>query len=842
MQREKLRKAFDVAALVDEMTLDEKAALTAGADMWSTAGVERLGIPAIKVTDGPNGARGDGLFSGGVPATSFPVGIALAATWNTALVEEIGVALGEEAKTKGARVLLAPTVNIHRTPVNGRNFECYSEDPYLTAELAVAYVKGVQSQQIAATIKHFVCNDSEYQRNSISSEVGERALREIYLPPFKAAVRKAGVWALMSSYNRVNGTFASENRFLLHDILRDEWGWDGLVMSDWFGTKSTAASVNAGQDLEMPGPAIWRGDKLLQAVRDGEVSEATIDERARNVLRLIERVGAFENPDIPAEQAVDLPKHRALIRRAGAEAGVLHKHDGILPFDSKDVQTLAIIGPNAKTARVMGGGSAQIKAHYSVTPFDGIFSRPGAPELCYEIGTTNHKNLPAIQPSQFEGGKVAVAYFNNTDLSGEAAAHAQSSALDFLWFGRALPESINPFAFSMRATARFSVPETGTYQFSVACSGKARLSIDGVPVVDNWTRRAPGSFLFGMGAGDAYGTAILTAGKAYTIQLEYTTEGFEMLSGVRVGVFLPLPDDSIQRAASLAAESDAAVVFIGLNGEWESEGFDRANIELTGEQNALVEAVAAAHPRTVVVVQTGSPITMPWLDNVAAVLQAWYPGQECGNAVSDVLFGDVTPSGKLPQTFPQRLEDNPADINYPGETGRVHYGEGIFVGYRYYEKKRLAPLFPFGFGLSYTTFGYSNLRLSATAIHPDETLHVSVDVTNTGARGGPEIVPLYVRDDAATVQRPEKELKAFAKVALQPGETRTVTLALDRDAFAFFQDVERCWVVEAGIFEILVGASSADIRARARVTLTDTIQFDPSSTLSAPVAPMAIPS
>jgi beta-glucosidase len=647
-----------IDTLLQELTLEEKVALLAGASMWYTVPIERLGIPAIKVTDGPNGARGDGLFTGGVPAASFPVGIALAATWNTALVEEIGSALGEEAKTKGAHVLLAPTVNIHRTPINGRNFECYSEDPYLTAELAVAYIKGVQSQQIGATIKHYVGNDSEYQRNSISSEIGERALREIYLPPFKAAVRKAGVWALMSSYNKVNGTHSSENRFLLHDILRDEWGWDGLVMSDWFGTKSTAESVNAGQDLEMPGPALWRGDKLLEAVRSGEVSEDSIDERAHNVLRLIERVGAFEHPEIAEEQAISQPAHRALIRRAAGEAAVLLKNNGVLPL-AKDVQTVAIIGPNAKTARIMGGGSAQIKAHYSISPFDGILSRPGAPELRYEIGTTNHKILPTLEPNQLENGQVTVEYFTSTDLSGEPAGVTQTSALDFLWFGRGLPAGVDPRSFSMRASGRFSVPEAGTYRFSVGCSGKARLSVDGVALVDNWTKAAPGSYMFGMGSGDAYGDVALKAGERHSIQLEYTTEGFEMMCGVRVGVFLPLPEDSIARAAALAAESDVAVVFVGLNGEWESEGFDRPDMELTGQQNELVAAVAAVNPNTVVVVQTGSPITMPWLDQVAAVLQAWYPGQECGNAVADVLFGDVTPSGKLPQ-ITRRTSTTPA--------------------------------------------------------------------------------------------------------------------------------------------------------------------------------------
>ena len=408
-----------IETLLQQLTLEEKVALLVGVTFWLTVLVERLGIPAIKLTDGPNGARGDGLFNTGKPAASFPVGIALAATWDPALIEQIGAALGEEAKTKGAHVLLAPTVNIHRTPLNGRNFEAYSEDPYLTAEIATAYIKGLQSQGVAATIKHFVCNDSEYQRMTISSEVGERALREIYLPPFKAAVQKAGVWAIMTAYNKLNGIHCSDHAHLLHDILRGEWGFDGLVMSDWSGTKSTVESVNAGQDLEMPGPTIWRGDKVLAAVQRGEIAESTIDASVRRLLRLIERVGAFEHPDIPPEQSVQKPEHATLIRKAGAEAAVLLKNDGILPLDSGRIEKLAIIGPNATVAQIMGGGSAQLNPHYRVTPFEGVRARVGdSLEIGYEPGCANHRTLPAVRASWLESGQVNVDYFTSLDLSG----------------------------------------------------------------------------------------------------------------------------------------------------------------------------------------------------------------------------------------------------------------------------------------------------------------------------------------------------------------------------------------------------------------------------------------
>ncbi|MGB3717860.1 MAG: glycoside hydrolase family 3 protein, partial [Candidatus Promineifilaceae bacterium] len=388
-----------IEQLLTEMTLEEKVSLLAGSAMWYTTPVERLDIPAIKVSDGPNGARGGGGFAGGtITSACFPVGISLASTWNTELVEQVAQALGEEAKTKGAHMLLGPTINIHRSPLNGRNFECYSEDPFLSARMAVAYITGLQSRGVGATPKHYVCNDSEFERNTINSQVGERALREIYLPPFKAAVQEAGTWGIMSAYNKVNGTFASENPTTLIDILKEEWGFDGIVMSDWFGTKSTAASVNGGQDLEMPGPPNWRGDKLLQAVQGGEASVDAIDEAARRMLRIIIRSGADENPEDRPEQAIDRPEHRAIARAAATEGIVLLKNAAdILPLDANQDMRLAIIGPNAKTAQIMGGGSAQVNAHYRITPYDGILNKVDKTiQLGYEIGCTNHKILSPL--------------------------------------------------------------------------------------------------------------------------------------------------------------------------------------------------------------------------------------------------------------------------------------------------------------------------------------------------------------------------------------------------------------------------------------------------------------
>ncbi len=805
--------------------------MLAGTNMWYTVPVERLGIPSLKMTDGPNGARGAGSLTGGVKTTCFPAGISLASTWNTGLVERVGQALADETKLKGAQVLLGPTVNIQRSPLGGRNFECFSEDPYLSARLAVAYISGLQREGVGASIKHYVCNDEEFERFSISSEVRERVLREIYLPPFEAAVREAKPWTIMAAYNLVNGVAASESPYLLTDILRDEWSFDGVVVSDWFeSVKSTAASVNAGLDLEMPTPRL-RGEKLLAAVERGEVAQATIDTSVRRLLLLLDKVGLFEHPQSGPEQAIDLPERRALVREVAAEGIVLLKNEGqVLPLEPQQFTSIAVIGPNAQVAKTTGGGSAQVNAHYAVTPFEGIVAKVGDHvRVGYEQGCTNYRLLPLLDTKQLLAGTqgsehgLSVEYFNSGNLSGTPVSRETQSTADIMWFE--LPEGVDPQQFSARVSGRFTPAETGSYTFGLVSAGLSRLSIDGREVIDNWTRQTLGTEYFGFGSVEVQATVLLEAGHQYLLTLDFARSEAGLLAAVRLGVLPPVPADAIERAARLAAASDVAIVCVGFGGEWQSEGFDRPDMELPGKQNILVEQVAEANPRTIVVLNTGSPITMPWLNKVAAVVQAWYPGQECGNAIADVLFGDVTPSGKLPQTFPVRVEDNPAYLNFPGENGKVYYGEGLFVGYRYYDKKQIAPLFPFGFGLSYTTFSYSPLQLSTQEINPGDTLQVSVDVTNTGPRAGKEVVQLYVRDEQASLQRPEKELKAFAKVHLEPGECKTVTLSIAREALAYYDDRAHEWVAEAGKFEVLVGASSQDIRATATFMLTDSISW-----------------
>ncbi|MDP9351402.1 MAG: glycoside hydrolase family 3 C-terminal domain-containing protein, partial [Chloroflexota bacterium] len=667
-------------------------------------------------------------------------------------------------------------------------------------------------------------------RITVDARLDERTLREIYLPPFEAAVQEAGTWGVMSGYNRVNGVYAGEHPGLLRDILKQEWGFEGIVMSDWFGTKSTDAAANNGLDLEMPGPPSWRGTRLLEAVESGRVEREAIDEAARRMLRLITWSGAFEQLGISEERSVDLPEHRAVIRAAGVEGAVLLRNERcVLPLDTEKIRSLAIIGPNAKTAQIMGGGSAQVNAHYAVTPYEGIEAAVGdRVQLGYEIGCTNHKVLPRLSPTllaqvEAEGGFTFECY-SNPDLAGDPVHRATTKSSEQVWLGEVAP-GVDPGAFSASMTGRLMVTESGAHTLGLSSAGLTRLYVDGREVIDNWTHQERSDAYFGMGSSEVVASLEMTAGQTYDLRVEYSSRGATMLRGMRLGYLPPVAEDSIEWAAALAARSDAALVFVGLNGDWESEGGDRPDMELVGRQNELVARVTEANPNTVVVLQTGSPVSMPWLPAVAGVLQAWYPGQECGNAIADVLFGREEPSGRLPQTFPMRLEDNPAYINYPGEHGRVRYGEGIYVGYRYYDKKRVEPLFPFGHGLSYTSFSYDRLRLSADSIGPEDELEVSVDLANDGPRRGKEVVQLYVRDTTASVSRPERELKGFAKVELEPGQSTTVTLSLDRTSLAYWDDQRHSWVAEAGEYEVEIGASSRDIRQRATFELTGTSAF-----------------
>lgn len=796
--------------LLNEMTLAEKVSLLAGADMWHTVAIKRLGIAAIQVSDGPNGVRGadDNL---GETSVCFPVGVAMGATWNPELIEQVGRALAAEIHAKGAHLLLAPTVNIHRTPIAGRNFECFAEDPYLNGIMAAAYINGLQKAGISACIKHFVANDQEFERFTISSEVAERPLHEIYLEPFRLAVEKANPWTLMSSYNRLNGIYTSENDALLRDILKEKWGYDGAVVSDWYGTYSDNVP-GGGLDLEMPGPARWMdAEKIVMAVANGSLDEAVVDDKVRRLLRLIERVTG-PRPSLPRADG-QLP------RRVAAEAIVLLKNEGnLLPLDSDKGKTIAVIGENARWAQIMGGGSSQVNPHYVVSPLAGIQKRVGADvTVAYEIGAPIHRMPPLISRDWLTAvgnedvvGQpgLALNYYHNLDLSGDPAYSGVMRKSELSWFGTANP-FVDPRHFSLRLRGTLTPPESGDYQLHLWSVGQARLWVDGALVIDHWGETADRQTSM---------TVPLDAGRPVSLQIEYVTDPAGKWRIVRLGCVPPLPADPIQAAVDLAAQADVAIVVAGLTREWESEGFDRADMRLVGQQDELIARVAAANPNTVVVLNVGSPVEMPWAGDAAAILQSWYGGQEAGNALADVLFGDVTPSGKLPITFPCRLEDNPAFINYPGENGKVYYGEGLFVGYRYYDKKEIAPLFPFGHGLSYTAFAYDNLRLNGATFGPGDEIIVSVDVTNKGERAGQEVVQLYVRDEASRLVRPLQELKAFAKIHLEPGQTQTVTLTLNGQSLAYYDPAVGEWVTEPGAFTLLVGSSSRDIRLTGQLT------------------------
>ncbi|MEJ1992744.1 MAG: glycoside hydrolase family 3 C-terminal domain-containing protein, partial [Maritimibacter sp.] len=801
-------------ALVDAMTLDEQVSLLSGQDFWSINPIERLEIGTLRVTDGPNGARGGGGLLGGVTAACFPAAIGLGATWDPELTHQIGAAIADEVKSKGAHVSLAPTCNIHRSVTNGRNFECYSEDPELTAALAVGYISGLQENGVSATIKHFVGNESEIERTSMSSEISERALREIYLRPFEDAVKKAGTWGIMSSYNRLNGTFASENPWLLTDVLRGDWGYDGIVMSDWFGSHTTAESVNAGLDLEMPGPARDRGDKLVAAVEAGDVSAEMVRTRALNMLRLMNRTGAISDYRELEERAEDRPEHRALIRKAGAAGAVLLKNDGALPLAAPKGK-VAVIGPNAKVAQIMGGGSAQLNPHYRVSPWDGLVNRLGEEALSFAPGCTNHRWEPMWHAD------LTAEYYDNLDLSGEPVFTEKMASTEAFWVPPFADGKVDAKRFSARISGTYVAGVSGVHRFGIYSAGFSKMFVDGELVADAHTNWTKGRTVFEEGCDEVVGEKVLEAGKSYTVSIEFVAkeDAVLVLSVFRAGIGVPMGDAEIAEAARVAGEAETAVVFVGRSGEWDTEGSDLENIALPGRQDELVAAVCAANPRTVVVLQTGGPVEMPWLDDVAAVLQAWYPGQEAGNAIADVLFGDAEPGGRLPQSFPEQWQDNPTWSQdpevYPGLNGKVRYEEEVFIGYRHYTRHGIKPLFPFGYGLSYTSFALSGFSAVATG----DVANATATLTNTGDRKGSTVVQIYVGDRESSVLRPLRELKTFAKVELEPGESREVSFALDARACAFFDEAARMWQVEAGTFTLDAGFSAEEIVASAEIEL-----------------------
>jgi beta-glucosidase len=662
--------------LINKMTIEEKAALCTGASPWTTTPVERLGLPELTLSDGPHGVRRvadvNDFIATSLPATCFPTASCMASTWDVDLIHTMGQALAEECIALKVDVVLGPGVNMKRTPLGGRNFEYYSEDPYLAGQMAASFIAGVQSKGVGTSLKHFAVNNQEFHRLTISAEVDERTLREIYLPAFETAVKKAKPWTVMCAYNKLNGTYCSENHRLLMDILKNEWGFDGFVVSDWGAVHDRVASLKGGLDLEMPGPRERRVKAVVEAVRSGALGESVLDESVRRILNIV-----FKAAETSKGDSFDTATHHALARRIAAEGMVLLKNNGILPL--MDQQHIAIIGRAAEEAHFQGGGSSHINPTQVDNPFKELQKSAGNTELTYVEG--------------------------------------------------------------------------------------------------------------------------YSAGTAFDQVL-------------------------IDRAVEAAQVADVALLYIALPDLKESEGYDRGDLDLSPQQIALIKAVTAAQPSTVVILNNGAPVVMrEWIDGTAAVLEAWMMGQAGGGAIADVLYGKVNPSGRLAETFPLKLVNTPAHINFPGGNGEVRYGEGIFIGYRYYDAKEIPTQFPFGYGMSYTTFTYKNPKVSAATFRDVDGLIVYVDVTNAGKVTGKEVVQVYVHDHKSRLVRPPKELKAFVKVELQPGETKTVTLVLDFRAFAYYHPGYNQWITEDGEFDILIGASSADIRCTKTVMLQSTLEL-----------------
>jgi beta-glucosidase len=792
---------------VADLHVGERATLTGGRDLWHIPGVDRLDVDKLRVTDGPSGARGT-QFTGS-PSVCVPCSTALAATWDRELVGTVGRVLGDEVRRKEASVLLAPTVNIHRHPLAGRNFECWSEDPWLTAELAVAYVEGVQSRGVGCCIKHFVANDQEFERMTISAEVDERTLREIYLRPFEVAVQRARPWAVMSAYNRLHGTYCSEHRWLLTEVLRGEWGYDGLVMSDWYGTHSSASVVN-GLDVEMPGPPQQLGAQLVDHVDRGDIDQASIDRAAGNVLTLMRRAATAATPEPLGEDP------STIVRRAAARSIVLLENDGVLPLAAGSLSSIAVIGPKAARPEIQGGGSAHVDPFHEITPLAGIVERAQRDgiEVRHEPGVVRLPQRPLAgtelrRPGTDERGVIVEFFADLADREPVVSGFAPSTRL--LWLGK--PEPGVPRPFSARIRADLVPSMSGQWSLSLVAAGQASVAIDGDVVIDNSTA-GRGEAFYGAGTEPVRTVASFEAGRTYDLVMELVAPREGAISGIELTGGPPEVADARDRAVAAAANADVAVVVVGPQLP-DSEGADRADMELPADQVELIDAVAAVNPRTVVLVNTGSPVTMDWADRVGAVAQVWYGGQEMGAGLADVLFGDLDASGRLPTTFPRRLDDAPAFASYPGRDGKATYDEQLLVGYRHYDTNHVEPRYCFGHGRSYTTFGYGPLEVvSADA----SNVKVAVDVTNTGDRPGREVVQLYVHPVAPSPGRPEQELRDFAAVDLAPAETATVELDLGPDAFATWDVDAAAWTVVAGEHELRAGSSSRDIRATTTVT------------------------
>ena len=771
--------------------LAERVSLLAGSDTWHTPAA--AGVPAIRMSDGPAGVRGTSWR--GPASASFPCGTALGASFDRELVAEVGRALGREARSKSSHVLLAPTVNLHRTPVGGRNFECMSEDPFLTAEMAVAYVGGVQEERVACCIKHFVGNDTEFQRMTISAEIDERTLRELYLMPFERAVA-AGVRSIMTAYNRLGGVFCADHEWLLRTVLRGEWGFDGVVVSDWFGLHSTSEAMRAGLDIEMPGPTLHRGDALVAAVDSGEVGERLVDDAIDRVAALAEWTGA--GSDDGSEITLDDPVTWEVQRRAAVAGTVLlANRDEQLPWDDT-VGRVAVIGPYAAVGRPQGGGSARVTPARFAPIVETLIAR--GVEVEHVHGCSIERYHAPIR------GEVELVV---TDEHGATVSSTLTATAAFWQEGPAEGLS-RRFAASMSTS--FTPDVDGVWTVGARSVGACTVSVDGVLALEISADDRGGSF-FDYGSPERLAEVPLEAGREVTVTIDYPIDDHLGIRALAVGFRPPPGDDPVAEAVAVAARADRVLLVVGTDDDWETESMDRESIALPGRQDELVSAVAAVNANTVVVVNAGSPVSMPWVSEVAAVMQVWFPGAAIGEALADVVLGEEEPGGRLPVTFPRTLEDTPAFEHYPGSDGRAVYGEGRLLGHRWFSATGREPLFWFGHGLSYSSF---SVECQSVSGDPIAGVEVSVRVVNTGDRVGSEVVQVYAGHEpiAGGLAGDGLRLVGFDKVRLEPGAERTVSITLAPRRFASWSDG---WVVPAGEHVISVGRSSVDRVESARL-------------------------
>ncbi|MFD3532253.1 glycoside hydrolase family 3 protein [Streptomyces sp. NPDC058664] len=792
-----------VDAALAKLDLDAKTRLLGGQDMWSLPALPEIGLKSLVMSDGPVGVRGV-RWTADDPSVALPSPTALAAAWDPALARRAGRLLAQEARRKGVHVLLAPTVNLHRTPLGGRHFEAYSEDPFLTGEIGTGYVRGVQDGGVGTTVKHFVANDAETDRFTVDNRIAPRPLRELYLAPFEAIVQNARPWGIMTAYNQVNGVTMTEHRYLVNEVLRGEWGFDGINVSDWMAARSTTGDIEGGLDVAMPGPVTVYGEALAAAVRAGEVEESAVDTAVRNVLRLAARVGALEGAPPAVTEPPAAIDGDALAREIARRGFVLVRNENeALPLPANG--TVALSGAAARDARVLGGGSAQVFPDHVVSPLDGLTAALPEGTLTYAIGADPSDELaPADQGFTLRA--------RCRDAGGRLLGEGSLPNGQVQWIGDDLPAGVTHDTLaSVEVVGTFTPRETGTHSFGTRGLGAYTLTVAGETVFDGVQAMGPESDPFEalFGAPVERAKIELTAGETVEVSLLHTLDKeFAVPLPAVVFSFVHLgprrdADELIAEAVEAARAADTAVVVVATTERVESEGFDRKDLALPGRQDDLVRAVAAANPNTVVVVNAGSPVELPWREDVAAILLTWFPGQEGGAALADVLTGAEEPGGRLPTTWPAALADAPVTDVTPVD-GELAYDEGLFIGYRAWDRLQEPPAYAFGHGLGYTTWSYDSLVAG-----PDTA---TVRITNTGARTGREVVQIYLAPQAGGPDRPERRLAGFGCVEAGPGETVETQIALPRRAFEIWDEEKNAWTFVPGRYEVRAAHSLADTR------------------------------